>query len=137
MNELEPETIIGTFGELLVQLRLFQYGVQAAPPLKDSGNDLIAVRGHVFKAVQVKTTTQNRVSFHKLPDHYHLLALVALLGKISISEASLDETRIFLLSREDVEELAVKNPTVEQLAPWKLNADRVGRFFQTGKAMTS
>ena len=124
MNELESETIIGTFGELLVQLRFFQCGVQAAPPLKDSGNDLIAVKGYVFKAVQVKTTTQNRVSFRKLPDHYHLLALVALHGK-RISDASLDKTKVFLLSRQDIQTLAVKSRAVECLAEWELNAGDV------------
>ncbi len=56
MNPLSKTCITGTIGELLVQLRLFQYGVQAAPPLKDSGNDLIAVRRETFRAVQVKTT---------------------------------------------------------------------------------
>ena len=109
MNELESETIIGTFGELLVQLRLFQCAVQAAPPLKDSGNDLIAVRGDVFKAVQVKTTTQNRVNFRKLPDHYHLLAIVALHGK-RICDASLDKTEVFLLSRQDNSETRRQKP---------------------------
>jgi len=46
-------------------LRLFQHGVQAAPPLKDSGNDLIAVRERVFRAIQVKTTTQDRFDLRK------------------------------------------------------------------------
>ena len=56
MNPLFPQLVTGVTGELLVQLRLFQYGVQAAPPLTDSGNDLIAIKGHIFKAIQVKTT---------------------------------------------------------------------------------
>jgi hypothetical protein len=42
-NPISSEMRIGTLGELLVQLRLLQFDVQAAPPLKDSGNDLIAV----------------------------------------------------------------------------------------------
>jgi len=38
-----PETVkTGAFGELLVQLRLLQYDVQAVQPLKDSGNDCTA-----------------------------------------------------------------------------------------------
>lgn len=82
MNELGNTTTVGTFGELLVQLRLLQYGVQAAPPLKDSGNDLIGVKGSVFRAIQVKTRTQDRFDLGDLPDRaYHLLALVALHGK--------------------------------------------------------
>jgi hypothetical protein len=42
MNQVPKLTLTGTFCELLVQIRLLQYGVQAAPPIKDSGNDLIA-----------------------------------------------------------------------------------------------
>ncbi len=41
MNPISEEIKIGTIGEILVQLRLLQYEVQAAPALKDSGNDLI------------------------------------------------------------------------------------------------
>lgn len=130
MNELEGRTIIGTFGELLVQLRLFQCGVQAAPPLKDTGNDLIAVRGPVFKAVQVKTTTQDRFDLRELPDRYHLLALVALHGKIH--DASLDETRVFLLSRQDVLSFKVNSLRVAQLAGRELSPDRVAHLFQSG-----
>ncbi len=58
MNSLPHLIGQGSFGELLVQIRLLQHGVQAAPPIKDSGNDLIAIRRTVFKAVQVKTTVQ-------------------------------------------------------------------------------
>ena len=68
MNELDSNTNTGTFGELLVQLRLFQHGVQAAPPLKDSGNDLIAVKERVFRAIQVKTTNQDRFDLRGLPE---------------------------------------------------------------------
>ncbi len=130
MNELDSKTVIGTFGELLVQLRLFQCGVQAAPPLKDSGNDLIAVRGRVLRAVQVKTTTQNRFSLDQLPERYHLLALVAVDGKIS--DARLDETKVFLLSRRDVEALGT-TATAEDVADWALNAERIGHVFQVGE----
>ena len=128
MNELPPNTNIGTFGELLVQLRLFQHGVQAAPPLKDSGNDLIAVKGRVLRAVQVKTRTQHPIKLGTLPAHYHLLALVLLHGEIC--DASLDETRVFLLSRCDVKALGNGNPQVEQLAEYELNANRVDHLFQ-------
>lgn len=81
MNPLSAHLTTGTFGELLVQLRLLQYGVQAAPPLKDSGNDLIAVKGAVFKAIQVKTTAKNRFRLNDMPKYYHLAALVALVGE--------------------------------------------------------
>ena len=36
-NPISAAIRIGTLGELLVQLRLLQFEVQAAPPLRDSG----------------------------------------------------------------------------------------------------
>ena len=61
MNRVTDKILTGTIGELLVQVRLLQYGVQASPPIKDSGNDLIAVNGDAFRAVAVRTTTTGRV----------------------------------------------------------------------------
>ena len=45
MNPLRKSLQTGTVGELLVQLRLLQFHVQAAQPLKDTGNDLITSDG--------------------------------------------------------------------------------------------
>lgn len=77
MNPISEKIKIGTIGELLVQLRLLKYEVQAAPALKDSGNDLIAIKGSSFKAIQVKTTIKGRIN---LPNLYecHILAIVKL-----------------------------------------------------------
>jgi hypothetical protein len=98
LNPLSDELITGTTGELLVQLRLFQYGVQAAPPLKDSGNDLIAVRGITFKAVQVKTTSKGdrwpAIARDRLYDIY---ALVRLQGEGK--ELALDASDVYLIER--------------------------------------
>ena len=43
MNPLTQMIARGTFGEGFVQLKLLQFDVQSAPPIKDSGNDLIAM----------------------------------------------------------------------------------------------
>jgi hypothetical protein len=102
MNPLTDNITKGTFGELLVQLRLLQYGVQAAPPIKDSGNDLIAVRGEAFRAIQVKTRTEFPVRVNDLPDLYHILSIVVLDPEGSGTELSLDKCKIFLFDREDV-----------------------------------
>ena len=59
-NPISSAIKIGTIGELLVQLRLLEYGIQASPPIKDSGNDLLAVKGRQFRFVQVKTTTKGK-----------------------------------------------------------------------------
>lgn len=40
MNSITYRMRTGTIGELLVQLQLLEYDVQAAPSIKDSGNDL-------------------------------------------------------------------------------------------------
>ena len=79
-NLISDQIKIGTIGELLVQLRLLQYDIQAAPPLKDSGNDLIAIKGVCFKAIQVKTTTNGNFTRPPNTNIYHILAVVYLKG---------------------------------------------------------
>jgi hypothetical protein len=74
-NPLPTNMSTATLGELLVQLRLLEYGIQAAPPIKDSGNDLIAIRGEVVKFIQVKTSCEIAQP-RDLPDVYHLVVLV-------------------------------------------------------------
>ncbi|MBI3933050.1 MAG: hypothetical protein HY316_00045 [Acidobacteria bacterium] len=85
MNPLDHNLKIGTIGELLVQLRLLQYDIQAVSPHKDTGNDLLAVRGENFRAVQVKTCANGdtfRVDQKKLLRRkFHVLALVQLQGE--------------------------------------------------------
>lgn len=78
MNPLFNTTLKGTLGEILVQAYLLAHGVQGAPPVKDSGNDLIAVRGNSFRAIQVRTSASGKI--HKpSPDClYHILAVVHL-----------------------------------------------------------
>ena len=126
MNPVESRLITGTVGELLVQLRLFQYGVQAAPPLIDTGNDLIAVRGSTFKAIQVKTTGMENGKW-EIPRerNYHILALVRLCGENS--ELLLDKAEIYLLSRDsintkkcnlnDLQEYRISQAVVDRLIP--------------------
>jgi hypothetical protein len=81
MNPITNKIKIGTVGELLVQLRLLEFDVQAAPPLKDSGNDLIAIRGEPMRAIQMKTTARNDgfpFRLDALPKMYPSLAIVRL-----------------------------------------------------------
>lgn len=77
-NALYKTTTIGTLGELLVQFKLLQFGVQAAPPIKDSGNDLVAIKGRVVKLIQVKTSENTTPSIRDLPEIYDLVFLVRL-----------------------------------------------------------
>lgn len=103
MNQLPENINQGTFAEILVQLLLLKYGVQAAPPIKDSGNDLIAVSREEFRAVQVKSFAEDPMIFNRrdLPDLYHVLALVRL-DPEGGHDLSLDRCRVFLLPKEEV-----------------------------------
>ena len=93
-NPLPTNTHKGTIGELLVQLRLLEYGIQAASPIKDSGNDLIAIKGEVVKFVQVKTEVRQR----NLPKIYHLVASVDL--KYSKQgDLLIDESKIYIIEK--------------------------------------
>jgi len=102
VNPLPNDFEKGTLGEIFVQLKLLQYGVQSAPPIKDSGNDLIAIKEDVFKAIQVKTAVRKRFEFKTsdLPDRYHLLALVKLVGRDN--EVDWTNSNIYLLPKDKV-----------------------------------
>lgn len=100
MNQVTERILTGTLGELLVQIRLLQYGVQAAPPIKDSGNDLIAVNAKEFRAVSVRTTTTGTYSKPDADRLYHVLAIVFLVG--DEREVSLDASELFLIPQTEV-----------------------------------
>ena len=92
MNSLYATTKQGTIGELIVQLRLLEHDVQAAPPLKDSGNDLIAVYKDQFRAIQVRTTTVGKIDKPSSEIAYHVLAIVELArinGRLSTQTAKI------------------------------------------------
>ena len=125
MNPLHKHLVTGTIGELLVQLRLLQYGVQAAPPLKDTGNDLIAVRGNIFRAVQIKTIGGTRFDLRGLPNLYHLLACVRLVGEGH--ELFLDRCEIYLVLKDEVRGLATIS--IHDLRGREINQNLIDRLF--------
>lgn len=100
-NSITEKMKIGAVGELLVQLRLLEFGVQAAPPLKGTGNDLIAVRVEVFRGIQIKTTAHDKTCNRPLPEHYHLLAVVRL--EANDAQLFLDRSDIHLIPRSVIE----------------------------------
>ena len=103
-NPLPENNLTGLFGELLVQIRLLQYGVQAAPPIEDSGNDLIAVNGREFRSVSVRTTTSTTFTKPKSERIYDVLAVVCLEG--ADNEVSLDGSKVFLIPQPAVAEVS-------------------------------
>jgi hypothetical protein len=123
VNPISDEIRTGTLGELLVQLRLLQYGVQAAPPLKDSGNDLIAVRGNVFGAIQVKTTTGKTFSKANLKA-FHILAVVQLEG--DGNDLYLDKSQVFLIPRPLVAEVS---PAIDNLGEFVITQELIDQLF--------
>ena len=125
MNPIDERLKIGTIGELLVQIRLLQYDIQAAPPLKDSGNDLIAVKGDCFRAVQVKTSTTDSFILKDLDKkEYHILAMVNLNGENQT--VYLDKSKVFLLEKSEVNR---KSYRVEGLLDKILSKERLEELF--------
>ncbi len=122
MNKLEEKMVTGTIGELLFQLRLLQYGVQAAAPLKDSGNDLIAVRGDSFRAIQVKTTRKDKPRWDEPERHFHLLAIACLTGEDN--ELHLDDCDLFLVPKEEISKARADSE------PYRLNQALIDRLFK-------
>jgi hypothetical protein len=92
MNPLYATTRQGTIGELIVQLHLLEHNIQAAAPIKDSGNDLIAIRGRVLRAIQVRSTVNYTICKPKRGVLYDILAVVRFPranGRILIREAQI------------------------------------------------
>ena len=100
---------------MLVQLRLLQFRVQAAPPIKDSGNDLVAFHGTTVKTLQVKTATGRIPTDNRLPEHYDILVLVVL--ERTDEALPLDHCRIYLVPRNAV---AATARSEAALAPYEL-----------------
>lgn len=123
-NPIPKSLVTGTVGELLVQLRLLQYGVQAAPPLKDSGNDLVALLGYEVRTIQVKCSAVGIPQIRNLPERYHLLALVLLQGHDDT--LLLDQTSIYLVPREAV---AMLPNNLNGLEPYLLSKEHVAQLF--------
>lgn len=124
-NPISLELTTGTYGELLVQIRLLQHGVQAAPPLKDSGNDLIALKGEVIRTVQVKTTTNDVPPWPEDKKLYHLLAVVLLRGEGN--EVQLDASEVFLIPKATLAKLPRR---WEALKQFKLSQDHIAELFR-------
>ncbi len=125
MNSITDNIFKGTIGELLVQLRLLEHNVQASPPIKDSGNDLIAVRGEVFKAIQVKTRTGDRYGKDDLPDLYHILAVVQFAE--NEERLLLDKSQVFLIPRERVADAPTAFKHLDEFA---VSATHVNELFK-------
>jgi len=106
MNPLYATTKKGTIGELIVQLRLLEHDVQAAAPIKDSGNDLIAIRGTTFRAIQVRSTTVEAIDKPNVEVLYNILAIVQL--PVKDGHFVTRDAEIYLFSKDEVENISGK-----------------------------
>ncbi len=114
-NPLPENMTTGTLGELLTQIKLLEFGVQAAPPIKDTGNDLIAIKGRTVKFIQVKTSLNRTPSPRDLPEVYDFVLLVnlnyennnILLDRSTITVEDSDGNNLGYLTKELVDTLWV------------------------------
>lgn len=97
-NPLWKTTISGTIAEILVQLRLLGYGIQAAPPIKDSGNDLIALKGEIVRFIQVKSSEVDAPQLRDMPEIWHVAALVKI-ARFENGDVSLDQSKIYVVKK--------------------------------------
>jgi hypothetical protein len=125
MNKISQDIQIGELGELLVQARLLQYGVQTAPSTAESGNDLIATKDQSSRAVQVKTRTTDSFALGPLPWQYDILALVKLVG--DGQEVHLDDSSVFLIPKKIVESREINR--FDDLAEFLITSKRVSDLF--------
>jgi len=124
VNHVTDKILTGTLGELLVQIRLLQCGVQAAPPVKDSGNDLVAVNGTEFRAVSVRTTTTGTYTKPESSKLYHVLAVVYLVD--DENNVFLDDSELFLIPKPEV---AAASTNHESLGQYKFSRQHVANLF--------
>lgn len=105
-NPITTKLETGTIGELLIQLRLLEYGIQAAPPIKDTGNDLIAIRGKVVKFVQVKTS-EKRIPARRKSSKIRDFTFLVKLKRSSHNKFLLDESiiKVWEENKNEVNEL--------------------------------
>jgi len=125
-NPLPSRMETGLVGELLVQLRLLEFGVQAAPPIRDTGNDLVALRGYQVRLVQVKSTWTTMVQVRGLPDKYNLLAVVFL--KKDGDGFKLDDSSVHLISRHQLNALG-RSLSPAKLAGFRISQAQVDSLF--------
>lgn len=116
-NPITKKLETGTFGELLVQLRLLEYGVQATPPIKDSGNDLIAIKGRVVKFIQVKTSKHRIPTGRKFPKVWDIACLVKLKIDSMSNRLLLDKSKIIIFEKDKNEKSELSQELVNKI--WK------------------
>jgi hypothetical protein len=123
MNPVTDNVISGKVGELLIQIKLLLNGIQAAPPILDSGNDLVAICGRTIKTIQVKTKENSTPNWDIRPTEreYDILALV----ELAMDPRDLSDAKIYLLSKDEVNRRTINKSTIND----KLFDSQIKKFF--------
>ena len=123
MNPVTDNVISGKVGELLIQIKLLLNGIQAAPPILDSGNDLVAICGRTIKTIQVKTKENSTPNWDIRPTEreYDILALV----ELAMDPRDLSDAKIYLLSKDEVNSRTINKSTIND----KLFDSQIKKFF--------
>lgn len=95
-NPVYPLTAQGAFGELLLAVRLWQYGIDLARFQIDSGVDGVAARPGGVRLVQVKTT-RTRKPIRWPARAFDVLAVVVLPEDADYRNVGLHEVGLFLV----------------------------------------
>lgn len=103
---------IGRLGELLVQMRLLEQGIDSAPTTTDSGIDLLALGPSGARAIQVKTNLKPKpaggrgrdsvdwwIEFDRAGARLDLVAFVRY-----------DTRQVWLMTEQEVRQRAQQNP---------------------------
>lgn len=126
-NPITTNIKIGTIGELFVQLKLLELDIQASPPLKDSGNDLIAIKNRTVRFIQIKSTTKALHRKQNLQNRiFDLLAIVHL--KTSEAGINYNDSEVYLIPKNDALNIRLNKNT---LAPYKISHDLITKYFNT------
>ena len=124
MNPVTDDVISGKVGELLIQIKLLLNEIQAAPPILDSGNDLVAICGSTIKTIQVKTKENSTPNWDIRPTEreYDLLALV----ELAMDPGNLSDAKVYLLSKDEVNNRrTINKSTIND----KLFDSQIKKFF--------
>jgi hypothetical protein len=131
MNQPSPTHHLGMIGQLLVQTRLLQFGVEAAPPLTDSGNDLIAIRFPSIHTIQVKTRRKQSLNLGKIPKRFSILALVHIAEGEERHTIDLERSSVYLLPANVADDRSFNRETLKH---YVLSEAAVNDFFEPSES---
>lgn len=127
MDHATSAANIPAAGVMLLQIRLLQFGVRAAPPLPGSTADLIAIKGDVVRTIQVQARA-GLFDLRNLPEWFHFVAFVRV--RVDKSAYALDQSEIYLVPREALGGLYLNRGG--RMRSYLLTNELMGEYFDRG-----